>query len=83
MGKRTVAARQLLTRAARAALRPPLAGARWAADQVPEGLLIGGAAAVAYGAWQVFHPAGWIVGGLLAVIAGWRLGRPVPEVKRG
>lgn len=69
----------LMWRAARAI-------ALWAGRQVPEALLLGGAVGVVYGAWQVYHPAGWIVGGVLAVVAGWRLGRTVPtapEVKRG
>jgi hypothetical protein len=60
--------------------------ALWAGRQVPEALLLSGAAAVVYGAWQVYHPAGWIVGGALAVAVGWRLGRTAPtasEVNRG
>lgn len=56
----------------------------WALDQVPEVLLLSGAAATVYGVWQVYRPAGWIAAGLLALAAGWRLGRPpAPEVKRG
>lgn len=61
-----------------------IAGVRWAADQVPEVLLLGGAAAMSYGAWQVYRPAGWIAGGLLMLAAGWRLGRPTQDqVKSG
>lgn len=48
---------------------------RWAADQVPEVLLLGGAAAITYGAAQVYRAAGWLVGGVLALLLGWRLGR--------
>lgn len=66
----------LMWRAARAI-------ALWAGRQVPEALLLGGVGAVVYGAWQVYHPAGWVVGGALALVAGWRLGRTAPEVKRG
>lgn len=29
---------------------------------------IAGAVAVTIGTWQVFHPAGWIVGGVLAIV---------------
>ncbi len=32
---------------------------------------IAGAAAISYGAWQVYRPAGWIVGGALAVAGAW------------
>lgn len=37
----------------------------------PDALLIAGAGGVAYGAWLVYAPAGFIVGGLLAMAAGW------------
>lgn len=40
--------------------------ARWGADL----LLTGGAAAVAAGAALVYLPAGWIAGGVLAIIGG-------------
>lgn len=40
---------------------------------------LAGAASVAYGAWQVYPPAGWIVGGGLALIAAWRLVPREPE----
>jgi hypothetical protein len=30
---------------------------------------IGGAASVAYGAWMVYAPAGFIIGGILALLA--------------
>lgn len=37
----------------------------------PDAMMIGGGAGVAYGAWLVYAPAGFIVGGLLAMAAGW------------
>jgi len=46
-------------------------------------LLLGGACALTYGIAQIYVPAAWIAGGLLALGLGWRLGRPVPEVKNG
>ena len=57
----------------------------WLGDQIPEAFLLGGAAAVTYGVSRLSVPAGWIVGGLLALLAGWRLGRPTnpSEVPRG
>lgn len=45
------------------------------ADHVPDALMVGGAAAVAIGAGQVYAPAGWIVGGTFALVAGWLLSR--------
>lgn len=44
-----------------------------------EALGLGGAAAVTFGAWQVYPPAGWIAGGALALAAAWRLVQPAPE----
>ena len=40
-----------------------------------DALFLGGAAAVTFGAWLVFEPAGFVVGGLLSCGAGWALGR--------
>jgi len=59
------------------------AAGRFAGEQIPEALLLGGACALTYGIAQIYVPAAWIAGGLLAFLAGWRLGRPAPEVKRG
>ena len=42
-----------------------------AGDLLPDVLMIGGAAAVSVGAGMVYSPAGWIVGGLFALAAGW------------
>lgn len=42
---------------------------------LPDFLLVGGAAALAYGAWLVYAPAGFIVGGLLALVGGVILSR--------
>ena len=59
------------------------AAGTFAGDQVPEALLLGGACALTYGIAQIYVPAAWIAGGLLALGLGWRLGRPVPEMKNG
>ena len=37
----------------------------------PDALMVSGAAAISYGAWQVYGPAGYIVGGLFALAIGW------------
>ena len=37
---------------------------------LPDVLLVAGTAAVSYGAWQVYPPAGYIVAGLFALVAG-------------
>ena len=37
----------------------------------PDALMIGGGAALAFGAGQVYAPAGWIVAGLLLILAGF------------
>lgn len=39
---------------------------------IPDVFLIAGAASVSYGAWLVYEPAGFIVVGVLALIAGIR-----------
>jgi hypothetical protein len=36
---------------------------------------IAGAAAIAYGAWQIYGPAGWIAGGAMAVGGAWLIAR--------
>lgn len=38
---------------------------------VPDALLVGGAGAVSFGAGMVYLPAGWIVGGVFALVAGY------------
>jgi hypothetical protein len=40
---------------------------------LPDLLLVAGAAGVAYGAWMAYPPAGFVVGGALAIVAGMRL----------
>lgn len=40
---------------------------------LPDVLLVAGAAAVAYGAWLAYPPAGFVVGGALSLYAGVRL----------
>jgi hypothetical protein len=42
---------------------------------LPDALLLAGAVAVARGCWLVAPALGWIVGGALAIFAGWRLAR--------
>lgn len=52
-----------------------LNSARQAAGWLPDALLTGGAGAVAYGAHLVHPAAGFVVGGLFALAAGWLLSR--------
>lgn len=60
-----------------------LAGARLVAEDLPEALMLGGAAALVHGVRIELGPGpAWIVGGLLALGAGWRLGRPQPPPRR-
>lgn len=54
-----------------------------AAEWIPETFLLGGAAAVIFGVWQIYRPAGWIALGLIAVGTGWLLGRTQQETERG
>lgn len=52
-------------------LRQRLAGLRAAlGSNLPDLLLVGGAASMAYGAWLVYPPAGFITGGVLLLVAG-------------
>lgn len=46
-----------------------------AAGWVPDALIAGGASAISYGAWLVYSPAGFLVGGGLALAAGYLLAR--------
>ncbi len=39
----------------------------------PDVLLVAGAAGVSYGAWLAYPPAGFIVAGVLAIVAGLKL----------
>lgn len=41
-----------------------------AAGVIPETLAGAGCVAISYGAHLVYTPAGWIVGGILAIVAG-------------
>lgn len=41
----------------------------------PDALMVSGAVGVSYGAWSIYAPAGWIVGGLFSLTAGWILAR--------
>lgn len=38
-------------------------------------MLVVGAASVAYGAGLIYQPAGFIIGGVLLIVAGYRAGR--------
>jgi len=49
--------------------------ARRVASWLPDALLLGGASAVSYGASLVYFPAGFVVGGAFALVAGWMLAR--------
>lgn len=40
---------------------------------LPDALLIGGALSVSLGAWMVYSPAGPIVAGVLAIVAGLKI----------
>ena len=40
---------------------------------IPDLLLIAGTAAIAYGSWLVYEPAGFIVGGCIVFILGARI----------
>jgi hypothetical protein len=46
-----------------------------AASWLPDALMLAGAAGVSYGAGLVYPPAGWIVGGLFALSAGYLAAR--------
>lgn len=37
---------------------------------LPDALMVAGAAAISGGAWLIYQPAGWIVGGLFTLAAG-------------
>jgi hypothetical protein len=37
----------------------------------PDAFMVAGAGAVAYGAWMIYPAAGFIVGGILTLVAGW------------
>lgn len=42
---------------------------------IPDVLLVAGAGSVSYGAWLAWEPAGFLVAGLLALVAGVKLAR--------
>jgi hypothetical protein len=44
-------------------------------ELLPDALIVGGAAALAYGAWVIYVPAGYLVGGALAMAGGVLLAR--------
>ncbi len=45
-------------------------GRKVIAANVPDTLMVGGAALVSYGAWLIYPPAGFITGGALLLVAG-------------
>jgi hypothetical protein len=45
------------------------------ASWVPDALLVAGGVAVSYGASLVYEPAGYVVGGLFLLAAGWLTAR--------
>ena len=51
------------------------AAAKAASGWLPDALMTAGAGAVAYGASLVYQPAGYVVGGLFLLAAGWLLAR--------
>lgn len=63
--------------AARAVARLPAlkAAAMFIASWIPDSLIASGAGSVALGAWMIFPPAGFIVGGVLAIAGGVLLAR--------
>lgn len=48
------------------------------ASVVPDGLMMAGAGALSYGAWLIYQPAGWLVGGALVLVAGVKLANVKP-----
>ena len=40
---------------------------------LPDVLLVAGAAVVSYGAWLAYEPAGYVVAGALAIVAGLKI----------
>lgn len=44
-------------------------------SMLPDVLLIVGAAAVIFGVWSIYPPAGYIVGGVLGIVAGIQMAR--------
>ena len=46
-----------------------------AAGWLPDALMVAGAGAVSAGAGMVYQPAGWIAGGVFALVAGWLTAR--------
>ncbi len=51
------------------------AARRVAASWLPDALMTAGAGAASFGAGMVYVPAGWIVAGVFALVAGWMLAR--------
>lgn len=44
---------------------------------------IGGAVSISYGAWSIYHPLGFIVGGALAIAGAWLHGRAGAPAQEG
>lgn len=73
---------KLLRRCRRAAATLAIACLRTLPGLLRDLTGLAGAASVAYGAWQVYPPAGPIVGGGLAIFAAWRLSSAPPAPER-
>ncbi len=41
----------------------------------PDALMVAGACAVSYGIWMIYPPAGFVVGGVFLLVAGWLLAK--------
>lgn len=40
---------------------------------LPDALLVAGAASVSFGAWLAYAPLGYVVAGVLAIVAGFKI----------
>ena len=66
---------------ASARLRKALASAgRCAPHAIADGLGFAGAGAIAYGAWLIYAPAGFLVGGMLLMALSMLIGRKLERV---
>jgi len=46
---------------------------QWAKNLIPDAFSLVGISLLAYGLYQVYEPAAYIVSGMLLLVAGWRL----------
>lgn len=54
-----------------------------ARDWLPDALMVAGAGAVSSGAWLIYEPAGFIVGGAFLLGFGWIVSNVEDVVRRG